>query len=115
MSADVAKDEAKQAAVYRFLAFYFGQEGSSILFDNSNIPIATYADLQMEHTNPAFAAISEALATGYASTTASNPVASLTASVSETFYDAMNSLMLGNITTEQAVASIDTAFAEAAQ
>ena len=41
--------------------------------------------------------------------------ASLTASVSETFYDAMNSLMLGNITTEQAVASIDTAFAEAAQ
>ena len=67
----------------------------------------------MENTNPAFAAISEALATGYASTTASNPVASLTAS--ETFYDAMNSLMLGNITTEQAVASIDTAFAEAAQ
>ena len=115
VSADVAKDEAKQAAVYRFLAFYFGQEGSSILFDNSNIPIATYADLQMENTNPAFAAISEALATGYASTTASNPVASLTASVSETFYDAMNSLMLGNITTEQAVASIDTAFAEAAQ
>lgn len=52
MSADVAKDEAKQAAVYRFLAFYFGQEGSSILFDNSNIPIATYADLQMENTNP---------------------------------------------------------------
>ena len=90
-------------------------EGSSILFDNSNIPIATYADLQMENTNPAFTAISEALATGYASTTASNPVASLTASVSETFYDAMNSLMLGNITTEQAVASIDTAFAEAAQ
>lgn len=45
-----------------------------------------------------------------------NPVASLTASsVSETFYDAMNSLMLGNITTEQAVASIDTAFAENAQ
>ena len=115
VSADVAKDEAKQAAVYRFLAFYFGKEGSSILFDNSNIPIATYADLQMENTNPAFAAISEALATGYASTTASNPVASLTASVSETFYDAMNSLMLGNITTEQAVASIDTAFAEAAQ
>lgn len=115
VSADVAKDEAKQAAVYRFLAFYFGQEGSSILFDNSNIPIATYADLQMENTNLAFAAISEALATGYASTTASNPVASLTASVSETFYDAMNSLMLGNITTEQAVASIDAAFAEAAQ
>ena len=50
VSADVAKDEAKQAAVYRFLAFYFGQEGSSILFDNSNIPIATYADLQMENT-----------------------------------------------------------------
>ena len=85
VSADVAKDEAKQAAVYRFLAFYFGKEGSSILFDNSNIPIATYADLQMENTNPAFAAISEALASGYASTTASNPVASLTASVSETF------------------------------
>lgn len=115
VSADVAKDEAKQAAVYRFLAFYFGKEGSSILFDNSNIPVATYADLQMENTNPAFAAISEALASGYASTTASNPVASLTASVSETFYDAMNSLMLGNITTDQAVASIDAAFAEAAQ
>ena len=95
-----------------------GSQSSAVfskLFDNSNIPIATYADLQMENTNPAFAAISEALATGYASTTASNPVASLTASVSETFYDAMNSLMLGNITTEQAVASIDTAFAEAAQ
>ena len=115
VSADVAKDEAKQAAVYRFLAFYFGKEGSSILFDNSNIPIATYADLQMENTNPAFAAISEALASGYASTTASNPVASLTASVSETFYDAMNSLMLGNIDSAQAVASIDAAFAEAAQ
>ena len=115
MSADVAKDEAKQTAVYRFLAFYFGKEGSSILFDNSNIPIATYADLQMENTNPAFAAISEALASGYASTTASNPVASLTASVSETFYDAMNSLMLGNIDSAQAVASIDAAFAEAAQ
>lgn len=115
VSADVAKDEAKQAAVYRFLAFYFGKEGSSILFDNSNIPIATYADLQMENTNPAFVAISEALASGYASTTASNPVASLTASVSETFYDAMNSLMLGNIDSAQAVASIDAAFAEAAQ
>ena len=115
VSADVAKDEAKQAAVYRFLAFYFGKEGSSILFDNSNIPIATYADLQMENSNPAFAAISEALASGYASTTASNPVASLTASVSETFYDAMNSLMLGNIDSAQAVASIDAAFAEAAQ
>jgi len=115
VSANVAKDKAKQAAVYRFLAYYFGKTGSSILFDNSNIPIATYTDMKTENSNPAFAAISKVLASGYTSTTASNPVASLTASVSETFYDAMNSLMLGNVTTKQAVASIDAAFAEAAR
>ena len=115
VSSKVGEDEAKKEAVYRFLAFYFGREGSAILFENSNMPAANYEGLEIQNDNPAFIAISEALGNGNASTTAANPVATLLTSINEPFYDALNSLMLNNITTDEAVATIDAAFAEAQQ
>lgn len=115
VSAKVGEDEAKKEAVYRFLAFYFGEEGSAILLENSNMPATNYQGLEADNDNPAFAAISQALSNGNPSVTAANPVATLSTSINEPFYDALNSLMLNNITTEEAVQIIDAAFAEAAQ
>lgn len=113
VSAEVGTDDAKKEAVHRFLAYYFGREGSASLFENSNMPISNYEGLEFENDNPAFAAISEALANGNPSVTAANPVSTLATSINEPFYDALNSLMLNNITTEEAVKLIDEAFAEA--
>lgn len=114
VSASVGEDAAKKDAVYRFLAFYFGEEGSAILYENSNMPATNYEDLEFTNDNPAFAEIAAALANGNTSITAANPVATLSPTINEPFYDALNSLMLNNITTEEAVEIIDAAIAEAA-
>ena len=111
VSASVGEDAAKKDAVYRFLAFYFGEEGSAILYENSNMPATNYEDLEFTNDNPAFAEIAAALANGNTSITAANPVATLSPTINEPFYDALNSLMLNNITTEEAVEIIDAAIA----
>lgn len=114
VSAKVGEDEAKKEAVYRFLSFYYGPEGSAILLENSNMPAANYEGLSFENDNPAFKAISQALTNGNPSPSAANPVASLSTIVNEPFYDALCSLMLNNITPQEAVEAIDAAFDEAA-
>ena len=115
VSAKVGEDEAKKEAVYRFLSYYYGKEGSEILLQYSNMPVTGYTDLTVENDNPAFVAISEALANGNTCPIASNTVAALATTINEPFYDAMNSLMLNNITTEEAIETIDEAFMDSAE
>lgn len=114
VSAKVGEDEAKKEAVYRFLSFYFGKEGSAILMENSNMPAPSYEGIEVDNDNPAFAELFAALGNGNSSPIASNTIATLPTTVNEPFYDAMNSLMLNNITTEEAVEIIDEALAESA-
>lgn len=109
ISSSVADDAAKKDAVYRFLQFFYGKEGATIMNDYSTFSTANYDDLDSDNDCAGFLEVSKALGNGNASASFAQPVSSLPSSVAEVVYDSIQSLISGSFTVDDAIADIDAA------
>ena len=111
VSSSVGDDAAKKDAVYRFLQFFYGKEGATIMSNYSTFSIANYADMESDNEIVGFQEIIKAMGNGNASASAAQPVSSLPSSVSEVMYDSVQSLITGSIGVDDAISDVDAAIA----
>ena len=109
VSSAVANDPAKKEAVYRFLKYFYGKEGASIMNEYSTVSTANYADLDSTNETAGFMEIIAALGNGNESASFAQPVSSLDSSVAEVIYDSVQSLITGSMSVDDAIADIDAA------
>jgi raffinose/stachyose/melibiose transport system substrate-binding protein len=107
VSKKVGNDEAKKAAVYKFLAYYFGQDAAKISYEGSIIPATNYqVDLDLSK-KPAFAAIVKALNDQSWTSPKAQPDLVLKEAVQAQLYDSMYGTMIGTYKPEEALKKID--------
>lgn len=111
VNAEVENDAAKKEAVYRFLEFFYGKEGATIMSNYSTFSIANYADLESDNETVGFLEIMKALGNGNGSASAAQPVSSVTSSVCEVIYDSIQSLITGSFGVDDAIKDVDEAIA----
>ena len=111
VSSSVGDDAAKKDAVYRFLQFFYGKEGATIMSNYSTFSIANYADMESDNETVGFQEIIKAMGNGNASASSAQPVSSVTSSVSEVIYDSVQSLITGSIGVDDAISDVDAAIA----
>lgn len=111
VSSAVADDAAKKEAVYRFLKFFYGQEGASIMNEYSTFSTANYTNLDSTNDNVGFMEVAKALGNGNESASCAQPVSSLPSSVTEVIYDSVQSLITGSMSVDDAISDIDAAIA----
>lgn len=58
VSSSVGDDAAKKDAVYRFLQFFYGKEGATIMSNYSTFSIANYADMESDNETVGFRRLS---------------------------------------------------------
>jgi raffinose/stachyose/melibiose transport system substrate-binding protein len=107
VSKAVGDDEAKKAAVYKFLAFYYGQDAAKISYEGSIIPATNYqVDIDLSK-KPAFAAIVKALNDQSWTSPKAQPDLVLKEAVQAQLYDSMYGTMIGTYKPEDALKKID--------
>lgn len=107
VSKAVEEDKIKQEAVYKFLAFYYGEEAAKISYEGSIIPSTNYQVEVDLSEKPAFAAIVEALNAETWISPKAQPDLVLKEAVQAQLYDSIYGTMLGNYTPEEALDKID--------
>lgn len=107
VSKAVGDDKAKKAAVYKFLAYYYGEEAAKISYEGSIIPATNYQVEVDLSKKPAFAAMVKALNDQSWTSPKAQPDLVLKEAVQAQLYDSMYGTMLGNYTPEEALKKID--------
>lgn len=108
VSAAVAEDEAKMAALTEFLNFYYGEEAAGISFAGSIFPATNYSDVAATDTQYAMNSMIEVLGSGWGSPAAA-PDQTLNAAVQEALYDSISGVIQGNYSPSQALDKMDAA------
>lgn len=107
VSKAVGNDEVKKAAVFKFLAYYYGQDAAKISYEGSIIPATNYqVDLDLSK-KPAFAAIVKALEDQSWTSPKAQPDLVLKEAVQAQLYDSMYGTMIGTYKPEEALKKID--------
>ena len=112
VSKKVAGDETKKAAVYKFLAFYYGKDAAKISYEGSIIPATSYQiDVDLSK-KPAFAAIVKALNDEAWTSPKAQPDLVLKEAVQAQLYDSMYGTMIGTYKPEEALKKIDAVLSQ---
>ena len=113
VSSAVSKDSAKLAAVKKFLAFYYGDQGQQILVDNGQPPVTSYS-AQIDATKQS--ALKSALDVAQDSSLSSplsQPDLVVPTAVANAMYDSIYGVIEGQLTPKAAVDLVQTAFVAA--
>lgn len=90
VSAEVAKDPAKQEAIISFLSFLYGEEGAAIIADEFNaLPVSYYSGTPNSEATPAFASVINALNDKTWKSLPNQPSNVMVSAVQTAFYDSI--------------------------
>lgn len=109
VSSSVADDSEIKDAVYKFLAFYYGEEAAIITVENSGIPVIDYVPDVDTSDNPAYTALLEALDLEDWVSPYAQPDLVVSTAVQNAMYDSLYGVMVGTYTPTEALEVIDTA------
>ena len=110
VSAAVADDADKNAAVSAFLDFYYGLDAANISYAGSVFPATSYSDVSATDTQYAINSMIEVLSSGWTSPAAA-PDQTLDPATQEALYDAIFGIIQGNYDPSKALDKIDAAAA----
>ena len=109
VSAKVAGDDAKLAAVKKFIAFYYSDEAQQILVDNGQPPVTTYQpQVDAEAQSALKAALDAATADGVTSPQ-SQPDLLVSTPVANAMYDSIYGVIQDQLTPQQALELVQKA------
>jgi raffinose/stachyose/melibiose transport system substrate-binding protein len=109
VSAKVADDEAKLAAVKKFLAFYYSDEAQQILVDNGQPPVTTYEPQVDAQTQSVLAAALDAATADGVTSPESQPDLLVSTTVANAMYDSIYGVIQDQLTPEQALELVQKA------
>jgi raffinose/stachyose/melibiose transport system substrate-binding protein len=109
VSAKVADDDAKLAAVKKFLAFYYSDDAQQILVDNGQPPVTTYQPKVDAQAQSALKAALDASTADGVSSPESQPDLLVSTTVANTMYDSIYGVIQNQLTPEQALELVQKA------
>ncbi len=107
VSKAVMDDEAKKAAVYSFLDYFYSEEADQIRIEHGSVPLANPGDTST--VSPAFKAVLESMADSAWPSVPDQADLIVSEPVQVAMYDAIYGVMVGTYTPEQALANIEEA------
>lgn len=110
VSAKVADDGAKLAAVKKFIAFYYGDAAQQILVDNGQPPVTIYQPKVDASSQSALKAALDAAAAPGVSSPESQPDLLVPITVANAMYDSIYGVIQRQLTPKQAVDLVQKAF-----
>ncbi|MGO4585724.1 ABC transporter substrate-binding protein [Arthrobacter sp. 2RAF6] len=109
VSAKVSKDNAKLAAVKKFIAFYYGDEAQQMLVDNGQPPVTTYNPKVDQSSQSALKAALDAASAPGVSSPESQPDLLVSTPVANAMYDSIYGVIQNQLTPQQAVDLVQAA------
>lgn len=109
VSAKVADDAAKLAAVKKFLAFYYSDEAQQILVDNGQPPVTTYQPTVDPQAQSALKAALDASTADGVTSPESQPDLLVSTTVANAMYDSIYGVIQDQLTPEQALELVQKA------
>ncbi|MBB6403694.1 ABC transporter substrate-binding protein [Arthrobacter sp. AZCC_0090] len=109
VSAKVSKDNAKLAAVKKFIAFYYGDEAQQMLVDNGQPPVTTYKPKVDPSSQSALRAALDAASAPGVSSPESQPDLLVSTPVANAMYDSIYGVIQNQLTPQQAVDLVQAA------
>ena len=109
VSAKVADDEQKLAAVKKFLAFYYGDEAQQILVDNGQPPVTTYEPTVDAQAQSALKAALDAATADGVTSPESQPDLLVSTPVANAMYDSIYGVIQDQLTPKQALELVQKA------
>lgn len=96
------EDKDKKAAIEKFLAFYYGQEGIQIMVDNKIPPMTNISVEVDEKESPVFADIINNMEDSKWTSQENQPDLVVSESIGNAMYDSIYGVIVGNYTPEEA-------------
>ena len=96
------EDKDKKAAIEKFLAFYYGQEGIQIMVDNKIPPMTNISVEVDEKESPVFADIINNMKDSKWTSQENQPDLVVSESIGNAMYDSIYGVIVGNYTPEEA-------------
>jgi raffinose/stachyose/melibiose transport system substrate-binding protein len=109
VSEKVSKDNAKLAAVKKFIAFYYGDEAQQLLVDNGQPPVTTYTPKVDQASQSALKSALDAVSAPGVSSPESQPDLLVSTPVANAMYDSIYGVIQNQLTPQQAVDLVQAA------
>lgn len=109
VSAKVAEDDTKLAAVKKLIAFYYSDAAQQLLVDNGQPPVTTYEPKVDASTQSALKAALDAASAPGVTSPSSQPDLLVPTPVANAMYDSIYGVIQKQLTPEQAVQLVQTA------
>ncbi|MDQ4502870.1 extracellular solute-binding protein [Sinomonas sp. ASV322] len=109
VSAKVSKDNAKLAAVKKFLAFYYGDAAQQLLVDNGQPPVTTYKPKVDATAQSALKSALDAATQSGVTSPESQPDLLVSTTVANAMYDSIYGVIQNQLSPKQAVALVQQA------
>lgn len=112
VSAAVGEDDSKKDAVYKFLAYYYGENAAKLSYEGSIVPSTNYqVDVNVDD-KPGFKAMMDALNDTEWVSPEAQPDLVLNEAVQAQLYDSIYGTMLGTYSAKEALDKIDDVLAQ---
>ena len=109
VAATVADDEAKLAAVTKFIDFYYSDEAQQLLVDNGQPPVTTYVAQLDETTQSALKAALDATVADGVTSPETQPDLIVSTAVASAMYDSIYGVIQNQLTPKQALELVQKA------
>jgi raffinose/stachyose/melibiose transport system substrate-binding protein len=109
VSAKVSEDEAKLAAVKKFIAFYYSDAAQQLLVDNGQPPVTTYQPKVDAKSQSALKAALDAASAPGVTSPESQPDLLVPTAVANAMYDSIYGVIQNQLTPKQALELVETA------
>lgn len=110
VSAKAAKDPDKLSAIIKFFAYYYGDEGTSIIVNTNQLPTTKFSGKIDQNTHPVFATMVKAL-NDNTWKSAKEPFSSLSTNVGNKLFESIWGVINGVYTPKQAAQVVEDAMA----